>query len=63
MFRRAIGNEIWHSTPECPFWPLMNYDEKETPTIGVRCAQCRELDMGIKPLSINESKGKLATGS
>ena len=63
MFRRAIGNEIWHSTPECPFWPLMNYDEKETPTIGVRCAKCRELDMGIKPLSIDQSKGNLATRS
>lgn len=44
MFRRAIRMEIWHSTPVCPFWPAVNYEEQAVPNIGVRCANCLKLD-------------------
>lgn len=58
MFRRAIGMEIWHSTPACPFWPITNYEEKETPTIGVRCANCHRLDMANQHVRADAPKDK-----
>jgi hypothetical protein len=35
---------MWHSTPECFFWPKYNFDEKENPTIGNRCATWRAIE-------------------
>jgi hypothetical protein len=45
MFRRWIGQEIWHSVPTCPFWPLRNFEERQHPTIGRRCRTCLHLEM------------------
>jgi len=40
MFRRLIGTELWHSEPECSFWPKYNFEEKENPTTTNLCKVC-----------------------
>ena len=42
MYRRLIGTELWHSSPECIFWPKSNYDELEYPSIGKLCSACEQ---------------------
>ena len=42
MYRRQIGTELWHSSPECMFWPQSNYDEMEYPSIGKLCSACEQ---------------------
>ncbi len=42
MYRRQFGTELWHSSPECEFWPQSNYDEMEYPSIGKLCSACEQ---------------------
>ena len=58
MFRRAIRMEVWHSTPACPFWPAVNYEEKEIPYVGVRCASCLKLDLRNQRRDAPEFRGQ-----
>lgn len=56
MFRRLIGTEIWHSSPECEFWPTQDFEDKETPTIGHRCVTCRRIEAAKDAESAAQSK-------
>ena len=60
MYRRLIGTEVWHSSPECPLWPKSGYDEMEYPSIGKLCSACerkesdRDLDSAAKQKPVSE---------
>ena len=38
-------------------WPTINFEEDETPSIGVRCANCLRLDMTNNHRAAAEPKG------
>jgi hypothetical protein len=56
MYRRLIGTELWHSSPECIFWPKSNYDELEYPSIGKLCSACEQRETAQDRLSAEREK-------
>jgi len=58
MFRRTIGTELWHSEPECSFWPKYNFEEKENPTTTNRCKVCIAIEAEKDHRSEEDKKPK-----
>lgn len=61
MYRRLIGTELWHSSPNCTFWPNANYDEMEYPSIGKLCPACEQRETAQDRRSVeseNSNKAK-----
>lgn len=60
MFRRASRTEVWHSTPACRFWPAASFEEEETPSIGIRCANCLRLESVNRGDGVSAAMGRAA---
>jgi GT2 family glycosyltransferase len=41
VYRRARGNDTWHSCKNCANWPTSEYDEQQTVPASGECAECR----------------------
>ena len=48
MYRRKWGTAVWHTCPDCSFWPgsLQSEERDRTPHNGQLCRECQGLERG-----------------